>query len=79
MNINRLSVVIEPWAYVRSGLETIRVLKIKVERYPGEEVRLEEILDHDDLKSVWDHVWSRAGRQILALLEADNEKHLPAV
>ena len=68
MNINRLVVTIEPWQYAYPSKPDVRILKIKVERWPGEDVQLERVMYNDDLLSTWDHVWEAAEIEIKRVL-----------
>ena len=69
MNINRVQVTIEPWKWETQSAPRFRVLKIKVERWPGEEVHLEKVLPEDDLHSLWDVVWKEIGKTLQQAME----------
>jgi len=70
MNINRVQVTIEPWKYVTPGTSTVTILKIKVERYPGDEIHLEKIWPiDDDLHSLWDFLWKELGKTLKQAME----------
>lgn len=64
MNINRIQVTIEPMKYPRSNEPTVIMLRINVERWPGEEIHLERAVPDDAMLSLWDHIWKAAGETL---------------
>ena len=70
MEITRLEIIIEPWRYPD---QPNRILKIRVKRYPGEDVGYEQILPHNDLLSVWDYIWNIAGERIKEIVLKNKE------
>lgn len=64
MKINRIQLTVEPYS-----MKDFVVLRIKVERWPGQEVHLERVLPEDDLHSAWDYIWKSAGDELKHYME----------
>jgi len=71
MNINRVQVTIEPWKWASPNAPTVTVLRIKIEKWPGEEIHLEKVLPDDDLHSLWDYLWKEMGKTLEQTMEVD--------
>ena len=71
MKIEAFKITIEPWA---DGPN--EVLRIKVKLHSGREYYREEILPRDDLISMFEYIWERAGREIKDALKVENSKGL---
>lgn len=69
MNINRVQITLEP--HIQPHLHTMatRILKIKIERWPGEDLYLQQEIPDDDLQSLWDYIWEEAGKQLKRAME----------
>jgi len=69
MNIDRVQITIEPYKQAHMSQPPFVMLKVKIERWPGEEIHLEHVLPDDDLHSLWDYIWEAAGRDLRQAME----------
>ncbi len=64
MNINRVRITIEPAKYPKVAEPTYSLLRIEIQRWPGESINYEKVIRDDDMRSMWDHIWTEAGEQL---------------